>query len=749
MFIGNGDNYEIYGERAEELSKRYGLPLITDTFDGKAEKVLSLDSEMFDVVIPDIVEEGYKTVFIEPLDEIKEDIFIDNEDKIAAMEVAVLPDYTIGQDDMHESGYTWDGMLPLRKRMAKMLVGLGLPVVALKGDDTERKVTSTDEVERGGNLFGIEKPDWNEFIASDKGRAYLTARLLLCQATSKEVNEEMDYFDAKFVDGLSDNNFAERAALERYLRETEKPDAEQIKPFVKTLLEDYTVRFSGIPLGEYGWELHNVRDDLAKFIPDEEISKYAQELAYEKKLHDEIDERLEQIVWLNGRTDGFDKDQIPDIVNDLKPDFENSYFNKSEEGDYDNWYDNFAEETLTPYLETKAVDNNIDLEKPYYYGKDTSNAAFYYLPSLSYDTLHEIKEKADSYVIAAPVNYLSDEIADKYNIFFLKTDRDIAEGELKNKDTAIGSMQTAVHNVVEARHKEYINALNLHTECKNAIDKAISENYDGMRLGKDFENALIDKYGMGEINYVLANTVQYFSDDGRFSHDNKKWADTFVITENEGHHYQFASNTHRAILDGFIDRMRRKQRELLYGNKHEEYYTVKIDTVNGKTEYTPVYVDANTGEIGTLFKRSFDTEKEIDELIAKVNTATDVPRDYVLVYVTPEELERRSDEIKKANTAQSLQGEFLNKTKDGYKVVSITKDKDERNIAIVYRQTVNDFIVAPRYDTTDGTWAQGIYCGTLEGAEEYRAEKYGDNPKIYENKEWNKKMPEKRKNQNG
>ena len=326
----------------------------------------------------------------------------------------------------------------------------------------------------------------------------------------------MDYFDAKFVDGLSDNNFAERAALERYLRETEKPDAEQIKPFVKTLLEDYTVRFSGIPLGEYGWELHNVRDDLAKFIPDEEISKYAQELAYEKKLHDEIDERLEQIVWLNGRTDGFDKDQIPDIVNDLKPDFENSYFNKSEEGDYDNWYDNFAEETLTPYLETKAVDNNIDLEKPYYYGKDTSNAAFYYLPSLSYDTLHEIKEKADSYVIAAPVNYLSDEIADKYNIFFLKTDRDIAEGELKNKDTAIGSMQTAVHNVVEARHKEYINALNLHTECKNAIDKAISENYDGMRLGKDFENALIDKYGMGEINYVLANTVQYFSDDGRF-----------------------------------------------------------------------------------------------------------------------------------------------------------------------------------------------------------------------------------------
>lgn len=744
VFIGNGDNYEIYGERAEELAERYGLPLITDTLSGNEQKVLSVDIDTLDKVVSGIDDDGHKTVILEPLDEIKEDTFIDNEDKIAAMEVAVLPDYTIGQDDMHDAGYTWDGMLPLRKRMAKMLVGLGLPVVALKGDDTERKVTSTDEVERGGNLFGIEKPDWNEFIASDKGRAYLTARLMFCQSAKKEVNEEMDYFPAMYTDGLSDNMFAERVALEKCLKDMPRPDTEQIKPYVKNLLNDFTIRFGNFPLGEYGWEIGNVRDDLAKFIPDEEISKYAQELAYEERLHEEIDERLEEIVWLNGRTEGFDKELIPDIINDLKPDFENSFFNKSGEGDYDEWYDEFAEEKLAPYLETKAVDNTIDLTKPNYYGKDTSNAAFYYLPSLSYDTLPEIKEQADSYIIAAPVSYLSDEITDKYNIFFLKTDRDITMDELKNKDTAIGSMQTAVHNVVEARHKEYINALNLHTECKNAIDKAISENYDGMHLKDGFENALIDKYGMGEINYVLANTVQYFYDDGRISRDNKAWANKIEITENEGHRYQFTSNIHRAILDGFIDRMRKKQRELLYGNKREEYYSVMQDTVNGKTEYTPVYVDANTGEIGTLFKRSFDTEKEIDELIAKVNTATDVPRDYTLVYITPEELKKRSEDIKKANTAQSLQGEFLSETKDGYKVVNITKDVDERNIAIIYRQTVKDFIVAPRYDTSDGTWAQSYYFKSLEAAERDRAETYGDNPKIYENKEWNK-MPENEK----
>lgn len=745
VFIGNGDNYEIYGDRAEEIAELYGLPLITDKLDGKSQKVLSIDTVTLDKVVSGIVDEGKKTVIIEPLDEIKEDTFIDNEDKVAAMEVAVLPDYTIGQDDMHDAGYMWDGMLPMRKRMAKLLVSLGLPVVALKGDDTDRKVTTTDEVERSGNLFGIEKPDWNEFIESDKGRAYLTGRYLFAESMRDVINKEMDYFDARFVDGLSDNNFEERTALKRFLDEKGQADSEQVKPYVRDLLEDFTARFGGIPLTEYGWDISNVREALGVHIKDNFIiNSEALRLAYEEKLHDEIDERLEEIAWLNGRTEGFDKELIPDIINDLKPDFENSFFNKSGESDYDEWYDEFAEEKLTPYLESKAVDNTIDLTKPYYYGKDTSNAAFYYLPTLSYDTLPEIKEKADSYIIAAPVSYLSDEITDKYNIFFLKTDRDIMADELKNKDTAIGSMQTAVHNVVEARHKVYINALNLHTECKNAIDKAISENYDGMHLKEDFENALIDKYGMGEINYVLANTVQYFYDDGRISRDNKEWANKIEITENEGHRYQFTSNTHRAILDGFIDRMRKKQRELLYGNKREEYYSVMKDTVNGKVEFTPVYVDANTGEIGTLFKRSFDTEQEIDELIAKVNTATDVPRDYTLVYVTPEELKIRSGEIKKKNTAKSLQGEFLKETKQGYKVVNITKDNDERNIAIIYRQTVKDFIVAPRYDTSDGTWAQSFYYPSLEKAEQDRAEMYGDRPKIYENKEWNK-MPENEK----
>lgn len=36
---------------------------------------------------------------------------IDEEDKVAAMKVELLPDYTVTNEDMYYYGYQWDGML--------------------------------------------------------------------------------------------------------------------------------------------------------------------------------------------------------------------------------------------------------------------------------------------------------------------------------------------------------------------------------------------------------------------------------------------------------------------------------------------------------------------------------------------------------------------------------------------------------------------------------------------------------------
>ena len=65
------------------------------------------------------------------------------------------------------------------------------------------------------------------------------------------------------------------------------------------------------------------------------------------------------------------------------------------------------------------------------------------------------------------------------------------------------------------------------------------------------------------------------------------------------------------------------------------------------------------------------------------------------------------------------ESKFLKQTSRGDKVVSITQDKNGRDIAVVQRK--NDYTVAIGYDTTDGTWAQGVYDFKDEkAANEYR-----------------------------
>ena len=236
VFIRNGSNYEIYGEQAQELSDKYDLPTITDTVSGKEEVVLSVDYQGLDTLIRDVIGRGSKAKIIEESFE-KEESFIDSEDKIAAIQPAILPDYSIEQEEMHKYGYTWDGMLPLRKKSAKLLFEVGVPVKYLHGDDTEEAVDNTDDIVYRNGLFGIEKNEWQEFLNSDKGFDYLYARYFFCESVSKTLNEDMSYIDGMYIDGLSDAIYEEKAKLKAYLPDDKIPVDEQMTPFIKPLLD--------------------------------------------------------------------------------------------------------------------------------------------------------------------------------------------------------------------------------------------------------------------------------------------------------------------------------------------------------------------------------------------------------------------------------------------------------------------------------------------------------------------------------
>ena len=109
--------------------------------------------------------------------------------------------------------------------------------------------------------------------------------------------------------------------------------------------------------------------------------------------------------------------------------------------------------------------------------------------------------------------------------------------------------------------EQYRASINANKACKSAIEAAIREKFDGMHLDHDTAKVVIAEFGYDRVNHVLANTVQQEEWDGRFSHNNKDWAKTFVIPDDKD---GFGSDrrrdcvveSHPAVLDGFINQAR-------------------------------------------------------------------------------------------------------------------------------------------------------------------------------------------------
>ena len=93
-------------------------------------------------------------------------------------------------------------------------------------------------------------------------------------------------------------------------------------------------------------------------------------------------------------------------------------------------------------------------------------------------------------------------------------------------------------------------------ECKEAIEKAIAENFDGYTLPRDTAKAVIEQFGKERVEMVLANTIMHNSHDGRFSVNNKEWAKSLVPYANWDTR-DYVVTSHPAVLDGFTNQARR------------------------------------------------------------------------------------------------------------------------------------------------------------------------------------------------
>ena len=98
--------------------------------------------------------------------------------------------------------------------------------------------------------------------------------------------------------------------------------------------------------------------------------------------------------------------------------------------------------------------------------------------------------------------------------------------------------------------------------CKDAIDQAIRDNFDGAHLNPKAITEVVEGFGSEWVARVLANTIQQKSWDGRFSRANKEWAGTIpvpgTIREGFDNRDQFTAQSHTAILDGYTAAFRRE-----------------------------------------------------------------------------------------------------------------------------------------------------------------------------------------------
>lgn len=116
--------------------------------------------------------------------------------------------------------------------------------------------------------------------------------------------------------------------------------------------------------------------------------------------------------------------------------------------------------------------------------------------------------------------------------------------------------------------------------CKNGIEWMIRTNFDGMHLNDGCAKELCEKYGMDRVGWVLANTVQHYSWDGRFRPHTREWADKFPIpTAMEDITTDYCVGSHPEIVNGLINQYRSyvqsgdilNSSACIYGSRSDDY----------------------------------------------------------------------------------------------------------------------------------------------------------------------------------
>ena len=765
--VKNGD-YTCFDDTAEELTALSSLSPSYFEAGEKEVKTLTIDETLFKEFASAFVSADLKIALFDEPEE--EKTFIDESDKVAAMQVDILPDYTVSQEQMHEYGYTWDGMLPVRIRTARMLYGAGVELYRLGKNDTEGKVES-GEFEDTESLYGVEKPAWQAFISSERGRAYLTAWHSVAESAGKVINEEMSYVDGAYADPLSDKFFEEREAIEAYL-DGNYPPSEEAKPFIKPLLERYHKRFPlDILLEYYGWDSDSVYTALAENIADTKLNDYAVDTMNDINFDEFMDEKLNEINWLD-RLGSDEEDRFEDIVCDLKPEFEDSYFNKSDDTyPYDEWYDDFTEEKIIPYLEEK-------LKKSGY--KSINEPVSVESPNYKELVVNSVKKEFEEFKATLMSKPAEDIFQSNYEIH-IKTEL---------FDTLCGEYDDFGEEYYRALYEEVDHGgilQQLYDDFTSSENASVNTGEDTIFFIKDYceyYHSDVMKEYLGEENFAYfgtdeENTAYYYFKDS-LSVDNlnriKEQADEYIIAAPVLYMSQESLEDKNIIflkLGRDVDEAELKVNDEIAkfamkaaynkklpleapmisrncGSDIEKGISTHFDGMHLNTDFIANlyalygeermnYVLANTVQMSESDGRFSPDNKAWAKGISINKSDEDRRKFYVtshpalldgFITAYRKYVKEFKEQLDKEDKTLS---DFTKVTARGDKVVSISKDINGRDIAIIDRtaRENGDYTVAIGYHIETGDWEQGRYgFETQKAAEEWREKEYAADTKL-------------------
>ena len=111
--------------------------------------------------------------------------------------------------------------------------------------------------------------------------------------------------------------------------------------------------------------------------------------------------------------------------------------------------------------------------------------------------------------------------------------------------------------------QQYHASCHLNERCRDEIDAALAQRFDGLRLDDGAVKQIVEEFGLERTKYVLAAAIQIRDGDGRISRANEAWANsvrTIKDMDERGFDracYYASLQAHSCVLDGFANQVRK------------------------------------------------------------------------------------------------------------------------------------------------------------------------------------------------